>query len=171
MTDVIDAPLPRLGDRALREAFGRFATGVTIITARDPGGQVIGMTANSFTSVSLQPALALFTVRKESRRLSVFQAADGYTINILDAEQQAVASRLGRPGDARLNPEELDTDVDALDVRGALAHLRCRPWDQYPAGDHVIFLASVSSIRLHPDGRPLVYFGGRFAALADDETT
>lgn len=148
--------------RKYRQALGRYATGVAIVTASPPDGTRIGLTINSFASVSLDPALVLWSLDNRSASLSSIRGADGFTINVLAADQMALANRFARPMASRF-----DGTAHEISPRGniylpdALAVFECETYDVLAGGDHSIFLGQVRHYRVREDA-PLVYSAGRF---------
>ena len=150
--------------RALRDALGRFATGVTVVTATGPDGPV-GITANSFASVSLDPALVLWSPAKSSSRFPVFAEAGHFAIHVLGAEQRDLAAHFVRHG----------TEFDATGwqpgpggvplIPGCLARFACRRSAVHDAGDHVIVVGEVLEAA-YRDGSPLVFQGGAYGGFA-----
>ncbi|AKL71167.1 MULTISPECIES: flavin reductase family protein [Streptomyces] len=158
------------GDPArLRRAFGAFATGVTVVTV---GGEAPrGMTANSFTSVSLDPALVLLCVGKEAVMHRTLAEADTFSVSVLGAGQEAVARHFAdrsRPAGAR-QFDAVDwlpgSATDAPLIAGAAAHFECAKWRAYDGGDHTVYLGQVLSLDELPDREPLVFHRGRFRRL------
>jgi flavin reductase (DIM6/NTAB) family NADH-FMN oxidoreductase RutF len=153
-----EAPGAPFGTHELRQAFGTFATGVTVVTCNADDGVPHGATVNAFTAVSLDPPLAQVTLTRTSRAARYLEGAP-FAINILSLDQIDVAHHFA----GRVMEEEpewtLDGDVPIL-TRNA-ATLECRPWNIYDGGDHIIVVGEV--IALEVTGRePLLYFGGRF---------
>lgn len=148
---------------ALRRTFGRFATGVTIVTC-STGDGVHGMTANSFTSVSLDPALVLISIDNKAKMATRLLEARHYGLNILSQQQQALSNHFaGRPTD---QPIDFDWHEDIPLVRGAMAHLACRVKDVFPAGDHCLFVAEVVEHRHEDESTPpLLFYGGAYRQL------
>jgi flavin reductase (DIM6/NTAB) family NADH-FMN oxidoreductase RutF len=150
--------------RQLRDAFGRFATGVTVITAASVDGPV-AIVANSFSSVSLDPALVLWSVDRAARRFPYFDAADHYAIHVLAAEQQDLCMQVARDVHA------LGTLAHTLNADGVplidhcLARFECRRVAAHDAGDHVIVVGQVQRTTMR-NGAPLTFFGGDFGTLA-----
>lgn len=151
--------------RSLRNALGRFATGVTIITARDADGRPLGMTANSFTSVSLDPPLVLWSLARSSGNLAAYRGARNFAINVLSLDQQALCRRFASrcDGDRFDGVELVPSQLDAPLLRGALAHFECSKWGEYEMGDHIAFIGQVERFDSTP-GEPLVFNAGRFCA-------
>ncbi|QWF20598.1 flavin reductase family protein [Nocardioides sp. LMS-CY] len=159
---VVDAPSV-VESPALRSAFGRFATGVVAVTYESAGARY-GMTVNSFTSVSLDPALALVAIRKSSRAREFLETGH-YAINVLAEEQLATGLHFaGRPGDG--SDVEWVTEGRAPRVRGALAYFECAPWATYDGGDHVLVVGRVTAFGERDGAGPLVFFEGAWRQLA-----
>ena len=149
-------------NRALRRAVGTFVTGVTVITTRDADGTPRGMTANSFTSVSLDPPLLLVSVARTARSHGeLFGRA--FCVNILGAEQEATAREFA--GGAASEPAWLDHPV-APRLAGPLAWLACEPWRDYDGGDHTLFIGRIADFGSR-DGDALGYANSRFMVFAE----
>ncbi|MCG0580124.1 MULTISPECIES: flavin reductase family protein [Burkholderia] len=153
--------------RRFRAALSMFATGVAVITAPRKEGMPIGITVASFNSVSLDPPLILFSVDRRSLSLGELAGADGYAVNVLDETQQHLSNCF-----AKANGDKWGWRGGAAGDGGggvllpdALATFECEPYAQYDGGDHVIFVGRVMRHRARPDGRPLIFFGGRYRAL------
>ena len=145
----------------LRAVAGRFATGVTIVTSVRPSGEPCGLTANSFTSVSLEPPLVLVCVDRRANSHDCIRAAGHFAVNVLGADQRDVAE-LFWVGDREqrfrsLKWEEHRTGSPVLE--GALAWLDCRVVDQHRAGDHTIFIGEVEACAGR-EGDPLLFHEG-----------
>ncbi len=161
---------PMLDSRALRRCLGQYPTGVTVVTASSAQGPV-GMAVNSFAAVSLEPALVLWSIRKASRSVQAFLAAQHFAINILAADQVQVSRMFGSGHEERFtaNPWRAG-EAGAPLLQGAVAHLECRQWAVYEGGDHHVVLGEVlrhDSV----DGPALVFAQGQYAgvqALAQD---
>lgn len=157
------APDPRL----LRQALGRFATGVTVITTRGPDGRCVGMTANSFSAVSLDPPLILWSIRSEAVTLPTFLAAKVFAVNILSQEQAALSHHFATP-----QPDKF-ADIPYGDghggcpvLEGALALFECSLETAVPAGDHMILIGRVQRASFDDAASPLLFSGGRYAVAA-----
>jgi flavin reductase (DIM6/NTAB) family NADH-FMN oxidoreductase RutF len=147
----------------LRQAFGTFATGVTVVTACDAQGGAHGLTANSFTSVSLDPPLVLWCVGNRSDAFELFCSSPSYAVNILPAGDEARAMRFAGKGDQQIDAREYETGVTGAPLlRGVLASLDCELRQAIPAGDHVILLAEVREVRIGAEADGLTYFRSRF---------
>jgi flavin reductase (DIM6/NTAB) family NADH-FMN oxidoreductase RutF len=151
-----------------RKAMGCFATGVTVITV-DQEGQVHGMTANAFSSVSLDPMLILVCVDYRARTHSHLLARKRFGVNVLRSDQQAISEYYAHSSDVHQRAEEVGAQFDRTAqgtpvLRGALAYLECRLRKAETAGDHTIFIAEVEQV-LVGDGEPLLYFQGQYRTM------
>ncbi|MAX72454.1 MAG: flavin reductase family protein [Alterinioella nitratireducens] len=157
------SPGPDMG-RELRGALSRFGTGVTVVTAQSEAGPV-GITANSFSSVSLDPPLVLWSAAKSSSRFPHFTRAEHMAIHVLAEEQMPVARAFAASahGFDQANWSAGAKDLPLLD--GCLARFECERYAEYDGGDHAIIVARVlrASVR---QGEPLLFFGGRFGNFA-----
>ena len=154
-------------NRALRNALGRFATGIAVVTAIDPDGHPIGLTVNSFSAVSLNPPLVLWCLDNGSHNLEAFRRASHHAITILAADQQDLSNRFatwptdrfaGLPWQPGLGGAPLLPGACAsFEVANETAHL---------AGDHTVFIGRVERFTEAPDRAPLLYFGGGYRHLA-----
>lgn len=152
--------------RQLRDAFGKFATGITVITATSAVGPV-SIVANSFASVSLDPALVLWSVDRSARRFPYFDAANHYAIHVLAAEQQDLCTQVARNVHALQDiAHGLNTDGVPL-VDHCLARFECRRVAAHEAGDHVIIVGQVQRTTMR-DGAPLTFYSGDLGTLARD---
>jgi flavin reductase (DIM6/NTAB) family NADH-FMN oxidoreductase RutF len=151
-----------LEQRTVRNAFGRFATGVTVVTCANDVGEPHGATVNAFTAVSLQPALCQVTLTRRSRACAFLDDAP-FAVNVLAADQVATALHFaGRP--QPIAPQWAEGPTAPVLV-GNAATISCRPWRTYDGGDHVIVIGEVVDIAL-TDADPLLFFSGAFRALA-----
>jgi flavin reductase (DIM6/NTAB) family NADH-FMN oxidoreductase RutF len=153
--------------RAFRNALGAFPTGVAVVTATGPDSH-LGITVNSFTSVSLDPPLVLWCIDRRSRRYPAFAAGAGFTISVLGAGHRDVSSRLARPGEHNLDGIALKpTGLGPPALADALAVFECALESAREAGDHTVLIGRVLRFTRHDEaGAPLVYFQGRYGALA-----
>lgn len=158
--------------RALRNAFGSFATGVTIITARGEGKDadvVVGLTANSFSSVSLNPALVSWSLALHAPSLPIFQNCSHYAIHVLGHEQRHMAERFAQSRDDKFDGLDLSDGLGRAPLLAdSLAVFQCRNAHRYTGGDHIIFLGQVEKFDCN-QGRPLIFHAGKFGDLAQLE--
>ncbi|MDO5087003.1 MAG: flavin reductase family protein, partial [Comamonadaceae bacterium] len=148
-----------------RAALGMFATGVTIVTVRTATGEPVGLTANSFNSVSLEPPLVLWSLASRSLSMGAFSMGSHYAINVLAADQQALAQRFAASdGDRWAGVAWRPGVAGAPLIEGALATFECFNKSRYAEGDHVIFVGQVERVTHRPGSSPLLFHGGRFYA-------
>jgi flavin reductase (DIM6/NTAB) family NADH-FMN oxidoreductase RutF len=151
---------------AYREALGCFPTGVAVVTANGTGAH-LGITVNSFTSVSLDPPLVLWSMDRKSSRHDVFARAGGFTVSILGTEHKEVSARLARAGEHSLDGIALlATELGPPALADSLAVFECATERALEAGDHTMLLGRVLRFSRHSKSAPLVYFSGKYSALA-----
>jgi len=156
-----------------RKAMGSFATGVTVITV-DCGGEVHGMTANAFTSVSLDPLLVLVCVDHRARTHSHLHARKRFGVNVLAEHQRAVSEYYALPSPTHEHAErEAGARFDRTQhgtpvLHGALAYLECRLHTAQDAGDHTIFIAEVEDVVVR-EGNPLLYFRAEYRKIGAED--
>jgi flavin reductase (DIM6/NTAB) family NADH-FMN oxidoreductase RutF len=163
-----------LNPAEFRKAMGCFATGVTIITV-DLEGDVHGMTANAFASVSLDPLLVLVCVDHSTRTHAHLQAKKRFGINVLCENQREISEYYARPERSHENAEaEAGAQFERTKhgtpmLRGSLAYLECRLHSSQPAGDHTIFIAEVEDVVVR-EGDPLLFFRGKYRMVGEEIT-
>ena len=153
-----------------RLALGQFATGVTVVTAERAPGRVHGMTANSFTSVSLDPPLILICVSHGAQLLPMVQRQKRFGVNILKDNQRAISEYFAGTEESAETEKQLGlryrwTETGVPLLEDALVHLACKAVDSHVAGDHTIFIAEVESVEIY-DGEPLLYLRGNYRHVA-----
>lgn len=154
--------------RTFRDTLGLFVTGVTVITTRDEHGQPVGITANSFNSVSLDPPLILWSVGVNALSQKAFANAEAFAVHILREDQADLSNRFAKSGIDKFAGLPIETGLhDVPLLPDCAARMECLPFAQHPAGDHTLFIAEVKRLASDPDAMPLVYHGGRYAELAD----
>ena len=140
-----------------------FATGVTIVTARTPAGALIGLTANSFNSLSLSPPLVLWSLSQAAGSMPALSTGSHYAINVLAADQKALAQRFaGRRDDRWAGVAYTEGASGAPLITGAAASFECFNRSRYEEGDHVIFVGEVERCSHQPGAAPLLFHGGKF---------
>ena len=155
--------------RRFRSALGAFATGVTIVTTRDEQGRDIGLTANSFNSVSLDPPMVLWSLAKNARSLPAFLAASHFAVHVLAADQEELSLRFATRGSEKFSGLDLERGASQVPLlRGCSARFQCRTAFRHEGGDHVIFVGAVESFD-HSERQPLVFHGGRYALAVQKE--
>jgi len=151
--------------RQLRQAFGSFATGVTVVTTRDIDGNPIGFTANSFTSVSLEPPLLLVCLAKTSSNIGHFSRASRFAVNILGEAQKDISSRFASRVEDRFAETRWREGAQGTPlIEDAVAWFDCTTDNLVDAGDHIILIGQVAEFG-HNDGRPLAYLRGHYLDL------
>jgi len=150
---------------AFRAALGRFASGITIVTARDTKGRDHGMTVSAFCSLSLEPAMVLVSIGHEASMHGLMMRAEHVGISVLSTAQEALSRRFADPETDRFDGVGYtrgENGVALLD--DALVHLECDVVARHEAGDHTIIVCAVDRMEAY-DGRPLLYYRGGYAQL------
>ena len=151
----------------LRRALGRFVTGVTIVTCRDADGRPVGLTANSFNALSLDPPLVLWSLRMASSSIAAFTSATHFAINVLAADQVELSRLFARPSSARFDTGDWsDGQGGAPLLAGCVAVFECRRHSHHPAGDHMLFIGEVERLG-GTTATPLVYHAGHYRTLSE----
>lgn len=152
---------------ALRQALGEFATGITVVTARaaGDGGQLAGLTVNSFTSVSLDPPLVLWCLGLGSPSVPTFRACTHFAVNVLAADQMEISKRFALAGSDKFADLEVKTGVggSAL-LSGCCAWFECRCVARHDGGDHLILIGQIERFESRPRA-PLLYHRGAYSGL------
>lgn len=160
-------PAAAVSPRALRGVLGRFATGVTIVTCVDGAGQRIGLTANSFNALSLEPPLVLWSLRCSSPSLGAFRAARHFAINILAESQVELSRRFASAVADKFGDGLWSAGLGGAPVlAGAAAVLECERSAEHPAGDHVLFIGQVQRMA-DLATPPLLFHGGHYHMLGE----
>ncbi|WP_409300205.1 flavin reductase family protein [Peribacillus sp. SCS-155] len=148
-----------MDSREFRNCMGHFATGVTVVTCDTEEG-IHGITANSFTSVSLDPPLVLVSIDRKAKALKYLQN-NNFTVNILNEDQEDIAMHFaGRPlGEPTF---QLVEGKLCTRLKETLAYVACEPWAEYDGGDHVLYVGKVNEFN-YTSGRPLAYYCGKFS--------
>lgn len=154
--------------RDLRNALGRFATGIAVVTAIDPDGQPIGLTVNSFSAVSLEPALVLWCLDNASHNLEAFRRASYHAINILAADQQDLSDRFATwPADRFAGLPWQPGAGGAPLFPGCCTRFEVANETMHAGGDHTIFIGRVERFSETPELAPLLFHASRYRQLAD----
>ena len=155
--------------RTLRDALGCFATGVTVVTCFDEGNEPFGITANSFTSVSLDPPLLLVCIHKHAACAAALARANHFAINVLQTEQQPASIRFSSRAEDRFGVNDWSRGEFGTPVlQESLGVFECERFAIYDGGDHDILVGQVMKARFNPDLDPLLYFRGRYRRLLFD---
>jgi flavin reductase (DIM6/NTAB) family NADH-FMN oxidoreductase RutF len=148
-----------------RQLLGRFATGVAVLTVTTPEGRLLGMTANSFSSVSLYPPLISVCVNHEAEMHDAILKVKLFAVNVLSSSQETLARRFADKHEDRFDGVGYQLTPEGLILLGgALAHIECQRYGEYPGGDHTIVLGRVIGGSTSK-GRPLLYYRGGYAAI------
>ncbi|MBT8445544.1 MAG: flavin reductase family protein [Gammaproteobacteria bacterium] len=152
--------------RALRDVYGRFATGVTVLTAQPDGGAPFGMTVNSFSSLSLDPPLILWNLQESSDIFERWRDTTRFGVNILTADQEHLSARFATPGQHDMAADEFrSSETGCPLLSGTLASFVCDVYNRYPEGDHVIIVGRIIEIAEAGEGAPLLFYRGRYDQL------
>jgi flavin reductase (DIM6/NTAB) family NADH-FMN oxidoreductase RutF len=150
----------------LRSTLGAYPTGVTVVTAQTADRQLLGITVNSFSSVSLDPPLVLFSLQRSLRSLDAFGACEFFAVNFLREDQELVSARFARAGETKWADVAFTEHTTGVPILGgATAWLACERYARYDGGDHEIFLGRVVALEHDQQAAPLVYFRGRYHRL------
>lgn len=175
----VDMPLvcePRsFSDREFRDALGLFATGVVVITSAGKAGSgngdrsgYLGATVSSFSSVSLDPPLILFSIGRQSKAFTAWQSVESFAVNILSENQSAISTRFARAMTDKWDGVNTRSGLGGVPLLSdALAWIECRAYAKYDGGDHLIIVGQVLSLSAKPgaSARPLIFFGGKYREL------
>ena len=159
--------MPELDPRELRDAFGEFMTGVTIITTVDADGEPHGLTANSFSSVSLDPPMAMFSLGRASSTFEAFEAGNGFVFHILADDQRDLSMQFASKGIDKFDGVATRPGYNGIPVvEGALATFECSQAHVYEGGDHLILVGLIEAFSMGDRDRPaLGYFRGSYVTM------
>jgi len=150
-----------------RNALSRFASGLSVVTTKDAGGNLYGITVSAFCSVSLSPPLVLICIERMTASHDAFAQSGVFVVNILDQFQEHLSERFAAPSDDKFGDIEFVPGIEGLPVlRNAIATLECRLIRVCDGGDHSIFIGQVENIAVR-DGSPLIYFRGRYGGMSE----
>jgi 3-hydroxy-9,10-secoandrosta-1,3,5(10)-triene-9,17-dione monooxygenase reductase component len=152
--------------KELRRAMGHFASGVTIVTTHDGSGTAYGLTANAFTSLSLDPPLCIVCVDRKAESFPHFERSRAFNVNILASTQEELSNRFAKSGGDKFAGLATTTAANGAPLlTGALATIECAIAETLAGGDHVIHVGRVERCTMH-EGEPLLYFQGKYRRLA-----
>lgn len=158
-------------ENTFRQALGTFATGVTVVTAKSPADELLGVTVSSFNSVSLRPPLILFSLDRRASSVAAYEAASHFAVNVLDRSQLALCEKFAQPLTDKWNGVAFEPGAGGAPVLpDSLAVFECAAWATYDGGDHVIFVGEVLDLRTRDDGSPLLFHGGVFKSVSGLES-
>ena len=164
-------PVSTIDTREFRNALGCFATGITVITALDESKAPVGLTANSFTSLSLDPPLVLFCVDRTIKSFQAMHSNRHFAVNILREDQEHLSRQFAKTGADKWNGVRFQSwDTGCPIIEGCIANLECDVESLFEGGDHVIIIGKVRRMRFDSsaDCRPLLYYKGKYGAVAQD---
>ncbi|MCL4775341.1 MAG: flavin reductase family protein [Burkholderiaceae bacterium] len=157
--------LPTIDHTELRRALGSFPTGVTVITTLDADGVFVGLTVNSFNSLSLDPPLVLWSLGTRSSTRRAFEDAGRFAVNILAEDQAAISQRFASSARNRFHGVDTHAGLGGTPlIDGCAAYIECRAQSMQLTGDHLLFIGRVEQVRT-AHRRPLVYVGGRYCSV------
>lgn len=152
--------------RTFRQAMGKFATGITVLTT-EVAGEIHGMTANAFMSVSLDPKLILISIDKKANMLSKIRASNMFAVNVLAEDQQQYSMIFA--GQLKEHEKVSFARLNGLPVlQNALLTLACQVYTEYEAGDHILFVGKVDECQIK-EGDPLLFYCGKYRSIKDWE--
>lgn len=153
--------------RELRNALGRFATGVCLITVTTEQGESLAMTANSFSSVSLEPPLVLWSLQDSSDVYDEFATPKYFGISILSADQMELSNQYAKKGQHGLDPAHFTLGENGAPlINDALVNFECAMHETHDAGDHLIIIGRVTHMECPSDADPLLFFSGGYRGIA-----
>lgn len=152
----------------LRRVMGHFATGVTIITTVSKSGQSFGLTANAFTSVSLDPPLLLISVDKKAESYPCFEESKVFTVNILSDSQEALSRKFAVSGGNKFEGVAYSMGANGAPIiLGTVGYIECRLYATYDGGDHTLYLGEIQQAETHEGSKPLLFYRGGYRGLSD----
>lgn len=152
-----------MNNKNLRNVLSKFATGVTIVSTTDCDGKPVGMTANSFTSVSLDPPLVLWNIGINQPSYDIFLNAKGYSISILSKDQKDICNLFSSSVDNKFNNIDYDLSNNGFPIiPKSLAWFDCLKWNNYPGGDHQILVGEIINFYAN-ENEPLIFWNGSLA--------
>lgn len=150
-----------------RTVLGHFATGVTVVTTHDGEGNFFGLTANAFSSVSLDPPLVVVCVDKRAESLGAIEASGAYNVNILSKEQEPLSRAFAKSGEDKFAGLAYEVASNGAPIlKDSLGHLVCTVDQRVEAGDHVLFIGRVTELAMDHEANPLLYFRGGYRDIA-----
>lgn len=153
--------------RAFRDALGMFATGIAVVTTRAPNGEAIGLTVNSFNSVSLDPPLIVWSLSRHLASLPVFEACEYYAVNVLAEDQQHLSQLFATRSDDKFAGIDIDDGLYGVPLlKDCCARFECRNTTRHPGGDHLVFISEVVRFDRISERPPLIYHSGAYRRLA-----
>ena len=154
--------------RTLRDTFGCFATGVTVVSTVNGSGEFFGLTANSFTSLSLDPPLVLFCLDYKALSFDAFRETSNFVVNVLGEDQEELSAHFARSSVDKWNGVDYEIGKTGCPVLpDSIAVLECLTVARHEGGDHLIIIGQVERIRYdESETKPLLYYKGRYGAIS-----
>ncbi len=150
-----------------RNTLSRFASGVTVVSTRDAGGKLHGITVSAFCSVSLEPPMVLICIEKVTASHYAFEESGVFVVNILNGSQADTAEKFASPFMDKFGDVDFRPGIDGVPIlKDALASLECRLTFSYHGGDHSIFVGQVENVTVNK-GAPLIYFEGQYGTISE----
>jgi 3-hydroxy-9,10-secoandrosta-1,3,5(10)-triene-9,17-dione monooxygenase reductase component len=164
--DLMTGTASTFDPRDFRDALGSFATGVTVITTRGPRGELVGNTATSFNSVSLEPPLVLWSLGRHAYSFKAYLSTDHFAVNVLREGQEELSARFSKSLGDKWQGLDYETGETGCPILpNALAVFECKTAYTYQGGDHIIFVGEVIKYDYDPEGRPLLFWHGGYHKL------
>jgi len=152
-----------MDSQELRKTLASFPTGVCVVTFTPADQPKFGITINSFSSLSMEPPLILWSLQKSSETLAVVRASNDFVVNFLCNDQQDIATQYAKKGDHVLAEDHFIENAEGLAIiRNSLSHLVCRQYREHDAGDHIIFIGEVREVATDDSMRPLIFHNSEF---------
>jgi len=156
----------QMDPRELRNAFGCFASGITVVSLRDDQGKPTGVTVSSFSSLSLDPPLCMFSLGKTQMSCRWIEEGSRFNINVLSHAQEKSAWQFAKPMDDKFEGIDWYEGQNGIPViEGSLCHFECDKWNVYDGGDHIIVVGKITAFE-RSEGDPLLFFRGKIATVA-----
>ena len=153
---------------AFRNCLGCFATGITIITTIGPEGELIGNTASSFNSVSLDPPLILWSLGQQAHSLKAYMSADHFAVNVLRKGQEHLSNQFAKPQGNKWEAIDYEQGITGCPILPtSLAVFECKVANTYRGGDHIIFVGEVVNFDFDPKGTPLLFYRGKYREIGE----
>ncbi|MBV1886210.1 MAG: flavin reductase family protein [Parvibaculaceae bacterium] len=150
-------------NKAYKEALGSFATGITVVTVRAPDGTVLGMTVNSFSSVSLDPPLVLWCLDKSAALFPIIKKCDAFCVSVLSEDQEEISNRFAVAHQHDVEGLALTEGVSGVSyLSESPTNFQCSVYAQHDAGDHLIIVGRVEAFGVSSDAKPLLYYKGSY---------
>lgn len=158
--------MTKIDAKELRNCFGKFATGITVITAVAPDGTKIGLTVNSFSSLSIDPPMILWSLDNKSHSLEALKATSHFAVNVLASDQMDLSNNFASREEDKFDNVDIDNGICGMPLlKDTVAHLECKNVHQYPGGDHTIFVGEVEHFEIS-NKKPLLYANGQYGLAA-----